>query len=194
MRDLGLLLEDRAHQLRQVRGRCRRPPGTRRGSAPRARSRSAASCAGSSSSRSSVASTSSGRVARVEAEARARRPRGRRSIVGVIRRPRKSAAAAPRAREQRRRDVLVDRRGELLGELLLGRRRMQVDLRDEHAVAATSSLRGPPDERRLAVAARREDDDVLAVADVGRSARAISASRSVKASSRARAPKRKGLA
>ena len=67
---------------------------------------------------------------------------------------------------ERRRHLLVQRLRELRRELLLRRRPHQVDLGDEHLVPADELLRGPPDERRLAVAARREDDDVLAVADV----------------------------
>jgi hypothetical protein len=68
--------------------------------------------------------------------------------------------------EQRRRDVVVDRLGELGGELRRGGDRHQVELRDQH-VLGHQLLRGPPDQRRLAVASRREHDDVLAVQDVG---------------------------
>ncbi len=74
-----------------------------------------------------------------------------------------SAVAHP---VERRRHLLVQRLCELRRELLLRRRPHQVDLRDEHLVPTDELLRGPPDEGRLAVAARREDDDVLAVADV----------------------------
>jgi hypothetical protein len=69
-----------------------------------------------------------------------------------------------RARE-RSRDVVVDRRRELLGELLLRRRLHEVDLADEHAVA-DEALLDAVDERRLAEAPRREDHDVLAIAGV----------------------------
>ena len=68
--------------------------------------------------------------------------------------------------EEPRGDVVVDRLGELLGELLLRRRRHQVDLRDEDT-RLPEPLRRAPNERRLAVASRSEDDDVLPVADVG---------------------------
>ena len=63
------------------------------------------------------------------------------------------------------RDVLVDRLRELLGELLLGRRRHQVDLGDEHAVR-DQPLADPPDERGLSVAPRGEDHDVLSALSV----------------------------
>ncbi len=68
--------------------------------------------------------------------------------------------------EEDRGDVVVDRLGELLRELLLRRRGHQVDVRDEHALR-DRLLRDAPDERRLAVAPRGEDDDVLSVQDVG---------------------------
>src|SRR4029453_6778604 len=67
--------------------------------------------------------------------------------------------------ERRRRDPLVDRLRELLGELLLRRRRHQVDLRRPHALASEVGD-GPEHERGLAVAARCEDHHVLPVADV----------------------------
>ena len=122
VRDLGLLLEDRAHQLRAGRGRCRRSPGTRRGSSATGRPRSAASWPGSSSRRSSVASTSCGLAAGVEAEADSR------AVVGVDgHRRRDPQAARRRAGASRARKAceamsswIVSR--ELLGELLLRRR------------------------------------------------------------------------
>ena len=106
-----------------------------------------------------------GRVASVEAEADAAGVR----VEHDLRRD-------PKAAEERRdllpharagcRHVVVDRRGELLGELLFRRRREQVDLRDEHVAGGDELLGGAPDERGLAVAARREDDHVLAVSQV----------------------------
>ena len=67
--------------------------------------------------------------------------------------------------EERGRDVVVDRLGELARELLLRRRRHEVDLDDENPLPDQLAERRP-DGRRLPVAARRDDRDVLAVADV----------------------------
>ena len=95
--------------------------------------------------------------------------------VGALVRVDRDARADPQAAEgpqrrlarplERRGDVLVDRGGEALGEALLGRRRHQVDVADEH-VGGGELLHGPPDQRRLAVPARSEDHHVLTVDDV----------------------------
>src|SRR5215211_2168848 len=63
-------------------------------------------------------------------------------------------------------DVLVNRLRELLGELLLGRSRHQVDLGDEDP-NRHQLLLDAPDQRRLPVAPRRQDHDVLAALCVG---------------------------
>ena len=136
MRHLGLRLEDCPHQLGEVRvdlddllelvehERDTRP-------------RSAASSPGSVSSRSRVASTSAG--ARPGSK-----PNETDEVLGVDRDRRRDPQAAedaerPLARpEKRGGDPLVDRLRELLGELLLRRRRHQVDLRAEHTLALRS--------------------------------------------------------
>ena len=79
--------------------------------------------------------------------------------------PCEHAQTLARAKEDRG-EVVVDRLGELLGEPLLRRRGHQVHVGDEHALL-DGLLRDPPHERRLAVAPGGEDDDVLAVQDVG---------------------------
>src|SRR4051812_11994534 len=71
---------------------------------------------------------------------------------------------------QRAGDVLVDGGRELLGELLLRRRAHEVDLRHEHLLAHEALL-DAVDERRLAEPARGGDDDVLAVARIGQQLR-----------------------
>ena len=68
--------------------------------------------------------------------------------------------------EQDRRDVLVDLLRQLLGELLLRGRGHQVDLGHQHP-APHQLLRRPPRQGGFPVAARGEDHDVLAVQDIG---------------------------
>ena len=164
VRDLGLLLEHRAHQLRQRRVDVddllelvedeRHPPvalGGELGRAARAAARASRRCprAGARAPKLKPNEPSSGLTV----------------TVGWIRSPRNGASAASRrARSPRRRSRRSS--GELLGQLLLGRGGHQVDLGDQHSLRA-ELLDRPPDQRRLAVAAGGEDDDVLAVAGVG---------------------------
>ena len=94
-----------------------------------------------------------------------------RAVVGIERHHRSDPESPEELRrtvarpQERAGDVLVDRRGQLRGELLLRRGLHQIHLRDQDALPR-QLLRRPEDERRLAVPARGEDDDVEPVADV----------------------------
>ena len=163
VRDVGLELEDGAHQLRKLRVDVddllelvedeRDLPPALRGELARQLEEPLERCV-----------EILWLAARIEAEAELARGR----VDGHDRgdpQAREDAQPLPRA-EERRGEVVVDRLGELLGEALRGRRRHEVDVGDEH-VLGDRLLRDAPHERRLAVAPRSEDDDVLAVQDVG---------------------------
>ena len=94
-----------------------------------------------------------------------------RAVGGVDRDRRRDPQPAEEGRSaitgplEARQQVAVDRARELLRELLLRRRRHQVDGCDQDALGEEVLLRAP-DERRLPIAPGGEDHDVLAVADV----------------------------
>jgi hypothetical protein len=162
VRDLGLRLEDGAHELRQVgvdlddllelvedEGRA---PAAFGGELAREREEPL-----------------EGRVDVLGTGARGTKSRARPPAGRPSRRARRKAgenAQRVLRLEEHRRELVVDRLGELLGELLPRGRGHQVELGDEHASAA-QLLDGAQHERRLPVAPRGEDDDVLSVQDVG---------------------------
>ena len=104
-------------------------------------------------------------AARVEAEAELAARSGRRSRSGVIRRPEKTRSRS-RARKS------VEARSSWIVSASFSARRSVVGVVMRLTWATSTScgdrlLRHAPHERRLAVAPRGEDDDVLAVQDVG---------------------------